>query len=370
LSRKKDVNQVLTLVKESLRDKEPYAGGKQIDDYSKWIKLNQNEAPYGPAQIVLDAIDKSKKYAHRYPPGDHKELREKGAKFYNINPDQISFADGSDETLEYICLVFLERGDLLCYSKNDYSMWDAYRRLVNINNAIIIELPDGYSLPVDEIIKIRPKLVLYSNPNTPSGILTPTKKIKRLVEELYPNIVVQDEAYGEFADESGIDLIKKEKYPNLIITRTLSKAHGLAGFRIGYCIGHPEIISRIEATRLPYNLNIASYNVALAAFDEEALKYTAEKVEMIKNERSKLSSALNELGFYVRPSQTNFVLARTDSPETAKLLYEKLEENHILVRYFETGRLSDCLRITVGLPEENNKLIEGLKEILKDISGD
>lgn len=363
----RDVKLVLDLVRPNIRKLTPYVGGIQITDYEEWLKVNQNEFPYPPAPRVIAEIEeilKKKQYLlHRYPPGDHKELKERQAAHLGVTPEQISFGNGSDEVLQNIALVFLGEGARLSYGKPEYAMWWQYENLVGAK-PLIVELPDGYTLPIDEIVRGKPELVFFSNPNTPSGAFTPIKKLETLADELFPSIVVDDEAYADFAEDNALELIKNGEHPNLILTRTFSKGSGLAGLRLGYALGHPDVISRIEAVRLPYNVTTLTYYAGLAALEPESIEHSARLIDEVKRERHKLTADLSELGFYVRPSQANFILARADSPETAKTLYDRLVESKYLVRYWSSGRLSDCLRITVGTPEENKKVVAKIGELL------
>jgi len=361
----KDISSVLRLVRPNIREMTPYEGGMQITDYEEWKKLNQNEFPYPPAPKVLKVLDYVKNHPHllhRYPPGDHKELKEGLASYLRVQPEQISFGNGSDEVLQNIGLVFLDKGDKYAYGRPDYSMWPNYQKLTG-SSPVIIELPDGYTLPIDELVKAEPKLATFSVPNTPSGAATPVEDLNRLVSEL-DGIFVADEAYADFAEENALELVRNGRHPNLILTRTFSKAFGLAGQRLGYALGHPDVISRLEAVRLPYNITTVTYLMGLAALEPESIEHTRKLVGEIKGERVKLTQDLTELGFYVRPSHANFVLARSKSPDVAKMLYNRLVENKVLVRYFDSGRLSDCLRITIGTPEENKGLVAKMGELL------
>lgn len=361
----KDISSVLKLVRPNIREMTSYVGGVQVTDPEEWVKVNQNEFPYPPAPEVLGVLDYVKRHPHllhRYPPGDHRELKGRLATHLRVQPEQISFGNGSDEVLQNVGLVFLDNGDRYAYGRPEYSMWPNYQKLTG-STPVIIELPDGYTLPIDELVKAEPKLATSSIPNTPSGAATPIEDLRRLIAEL-DGIFVADEAYADFAEDNALELVRNGRYPNLIVTRTFSKAFGLAGQRLGYALGHPDVISRVEAVRLPYNVTTVTYLMGLAALEPESIEHTRKLVEEIKTERTKLTQDLTELGFYVRPSQANFILARSKSPAVAKMLYSRLVENKVLVRYFDTGRLSDCLRITVGTPEENKRLVTKMGELL------
>lgn len=358
-----NVAQVLRLVRSNIRGLKPYVGGAQIISYAEWAKLNQNESPYPPPPSVRAVGNKFNEpgFLNRYPPGDHKELKGRLAAHLGLAPEQITFGNGSDEVLQNVALVFLDKGDKLAYMKPDYSMWPVYEQLTGASPRII-DLPDDYTLPVDRVSAERPKLVFFSNPHTPSGTLTPIDDVRRLCEELFPNIIVEDEAYADFAEGNSLKLL--EDCPNLIVTKTFSKAFALAGMRLGYGLGHPSVISQIDAIRLPYNINAATYAVGLAALEPESIEYYDGMIRLIKSERNRLRDSLENVGFSVRPSHANFVLAKTESPEMAEMLYHGLAKNNILVRYFSDERLVDCIRITVGTPEENDHLIAEIGELL------
>ncbi len=365
----RDIETVLANVRPNITILHAYVGGIQPDNYAEWVKVNQNEFPYPPAPRVLQVLKEfsDSGLVNRYPPGDYKKLKEALAAYHGISrilPNQITVGNGSDEVLQNIALTLLDSGNHVAFPYPDYLMFSIISDLQNAKYEEVDSNPD-FTIPIDELLKRRAKLTLVSNPNTPSGVLTHISEISRLIEGLYPNIVVVDEAYSDFASDDAIKLLGE--YPNLLMTRTFSKVRGIARLRFGYGMGHKDIIGRIEALRLPYNINGAAEVATLAALETESVEYEMNMVKRIKEDRVWLTQKLTELGFKVYPSEANFVFAE-HVPEIAKKLYEGLKERKALVRYFgEKRRLEGGIRITVGTTEENRKLLSMTEELLKSI---
>ncbi|MBI2542937.1 MAG: histidinol-phosphate transaminase [Candidatus Aenigmarchaeota archaeon] len=363
----------MELVRPNIKGLHPYVGGAQIENYDLWAKLNQNEFPYPPSPRVLEAIrtlPENKRYPiNRYPPGDHKELKERLAGYLHVRPTQISFGDGSDENLGNIAIAFVGDGNSLVYpypisfSYPEYSMFPNYAELQGVDKKEI-DLNDDFTINVEAFIDGKPVLAYLSRPNSPSGISTPKENIVELCEKSHPRIVAVDEAYSDFAGDDCLDLL--QEYPNLLLTRTFSKADGLAGLRLGYTIGHEKIIERLEAIRYPYNVNIVAYVAGLAALEDESLVYKKEKVREIKEWRSRLTHELTDLGLYVFPSQANFILMQCDSPEEAERIFTTAEYENVLLRYFKgRRRLEDKVRMTIGTSAENEKGLNVIRKVKK-----
>jgi histidinol-phosphate aminotransferase len=330
---------------------EGYKPGEQPQEEG-FIKLNTNENPYPPSPLVLSRLKKAVNARLRlYPDPLGEKLREKISQVYGVNSQRVILGNGSDETLGIIMRSFIGNGDKIV---NLYPSYTLYKVLARIQEAEIIEvdLNEDYSLP-EKIPE--GDLILITNPNTPSGTLIPCQRIKDLCRER-KGVVVLDEAYVDFARENCLEL--SSKFENLIILRTLSKSFSLAGMRIGFGIAARNLIQGMLKVKDSYNLNQLSLVAAEAALSD--LEYRDRNVQSIISRRELLSESLKELGFFVYPSEANFVLAK--SPR-AKEIYEKLKEKKILLRYFDEPRLRDALRITIGTSEEIQKLIDTLKTI-------
>lgn len=328
----------------------PYQPGEQPQKEG-FVKLNTNENPYPPSPLVLSRLKEAVNGKLRlYPDPLGEKLREKISGVYGIDRQRIILGNGSDEVLSIIMRSFVNKGDRVV---NLYPSYTLYKVLARIQEAktVEMELNEDYSLPQELPQGV---LVLISNPNTPSGTLIPRQRISDLCRER-KGVVVLDEAYVDFARENCLEL--SSRFENLIILRTLSKSFSLAGMRVGFGIGSPDLIIGMMKVKDSYNLNQLSLVAAEAALSD--LEYMRKNIRAIINQRELLSQSLKGLGFSVYPSETNFVLAR--SPR-AREVYEKLKKKKILVRYFDEPRLRDALRITVGTPQEMKKLMNTLKQ--------
>ncbi len=336
-------------LRECIENLEAYKPGEQPQG-EDFIKLNTNENPYPPSPLVLSRLKEAISPKLRlYPDPLGKRLREKISQVYEIDSQRIILGNGSDEILSIIMRAFVGRGDTIV---NLYPSYTLYKVLARIQEARIaeIDLNEDYSLP-REIPQ--GDLILITNPNTPSGTLIPQSRIKDLCKEK-KGVVVLDEAYVDFSRENCLQL--SSQFENLIILRTLSKSFSLAGMRIGFGIASRGLIAGMLKVKDSYNLNQLSLVAAEAALND--LEYTRKNIQSIISQRKLLSQSLKGLGFFVYPSEANFVLAKSSR---AREIYDKLRKRKILLRYFDEPRLRDALRITIGTPEEMQKLTEALK---------
>lgn len=367
MNREKNISDVLEKLRPNMRELPSYQGGAQLtlDKFGEYVKINQNESPYPPAPSICKALMDFIQTGHlnRYSPGDHTKIAEVVARYNNVKSEQIAFGNGSDEILDIISVLFLDGSKDVYFPYPDYSMFQLYCHSQNAHFGEVDINPD-FTLPIEKIAQQKGDVTFISNPHAPSGRFTPIDEIEKLCDMLFPNVLVIDEAYVEFSSDNCVRLI--EGNPNLIITRTLSKAFGLPSLRIGYAIAHERLIERMNAKRLPYNISWFAYIAVLEAFKDEAIKYTREKIDKIRKGREYLSCKLRSLGFHVYSSQANFVLATPPPYITPQRLFDSLREMNILVRYFGYRRmLENSIRITVGTEEENQKLIDGIYKLLK-----
>ena len=325
------------------------------------IKLDANE---GKNILFKDISSKGLHFEEDfhinfYPDNDAKLLREKLSRYIDVAPENIIPGNGSSELIDMVFKTFVDKDEtIMCFTPS-FSMYSVFSK---IHSAKLLEVKsnEDFSVDIDLMIKkakeIKPKLILLCNPNNPTGYLVDKKDVERLVSQT-DSIVVVDEAYMEFAHGSMVKEVNK--YRNLIVLRTLSKALGLAGIRLGYMIACQDIIDVVNCVRSPYNVNsITQYIGVLALKNKEKIK---DYVEEVKKERSFLSQELKKLHFTVYDSYANFVLIKSEIKDLA----DKLAEKGILIRNF-SGDLEQCYRITVGNRKENMILIEYLKEIVND----
>jgi histidinol-phosphate aminotransferase len=235
-----------------------------------------------------------------------------------------------------------------------------YRTLAQIQDAEVVEVPyqEDYSLPIEQLIEAQGAVTFIASPNSPSGTAAPVELLDKLAMQL-SGVLVVDEAYVDFAESDGLELVKK--YDNVIILRTLSKGYSLAGLRLGFGVANPVLLEGLIKVKDSYNVDAVACAVGASAIADQTHKNS--NAQKIKASRTQMAEALHELGFDVLPSQANFLLARFPSGN-AEFLYQMLKQRGILIRYFNQPRLADKLRITVGTPEQNETLIQVLGEVL------
>lgn len=344
-------------IRQAIRDMAGYVPGEQLN-HPDIIKLNTNENPYPPSPRVFEAIqaamtaDNLRKYPQ--PLGDR--FRRTAGKVLGVNPDGILIGNGSDDVLTILTRAYVPEGGTIVSLTPSYIL---YRSLADIQGAKLVTVPftDDWQLPKSWPVPDA-HLTFLANPNSPSGTLIRMKDVEKLAAAVNGPLVL-DEAYADFAEENGLKLL--ERIPNLIVTRSLSKGYSLAGIRFGFAMAAPEIIRELVKVKDSYNCDVLSLAAATAALEDQA--YLDDVRAQILATRGRLHVALVELGFQVTPSQANFLWCRrTDRP--VKPIYEALKERSILIRYMNYPDYGDGLRITIGTPQEIDRLLEVLQSIL------
>jgi histidinol-phosphate aminotransferase len=330
---------------------------------SQILKLDSNENFFIPKDKLVKLIEEVvEDFDPRlYPHDEERELREKLSAYIRVPADFITVGSGSDELMERVARLFLENGEQALSISPTFSM---YRHAVTLQRAELLEVPlrEDFSLDVNGLLaKVTPKtrVLFLCSPNNPTANQFKTDDVEGLVEA-FPGIVVVDEAYVEFAENSVVQLTAK--FENLMVLRTFSKAFGLAGLRLGYCVSDIEIAETLsKKVGLPYPVN--SIALMVGAKILENLGMVENAIKKMKTEREKLRKALNSIdGVKAFDSQTNFVLFQTDKPSTE--VYQGLLKRGIIVKNLDRIlKFNNCFRAAVGLPEMNARLIEALKEI-------
>ena len=321
------------------------------------VKLNTNENPYPPSPMVLKALAKiSAEQIRRYPDPVGSSFRQAAAKVNGIEPDNIMCCNGGDDLLTIAFRAFCDKKHLVAYPVPTYSLYRVLANLVNCN-AIEVPFDDDFDLPA-KLTATGAALTIVCNPNAPSGSLIEIDEMASLAGQL-DGILLIDEAYVDFAENNCTALIKD--FDNVIILRSMSKGYSLAGLRFGYAIANSDLIKGLMKVKDSYNVDALAIAAATAAIEDQ--QYFREMVEKVKAQRTLLTEQLKALGLEVAESQTIFVLAKCKGLEACQV-YEKLAQQNIFVRYFDLPGLRDKLRITIGTPEQNNKLLLALKEIL------
>lgn len=342
---------------------EPYVCGEQPKD-RKYIKLNTNENPYPPSPKVLEVIKKSANSDLRlYPDPDCDELREVIANYYDLNKNQVFIGNGSDEVLAFSFLAFFNSNECIIFPEISYSFYPVYAKLYNIDYKLA-RLDKDFSIEVNELMSKNGGVVI-PNPNAPTGKYMDIDSIKKILDYNLEKVVIIDEAYIDFGGTSVVSLIKD--YPNLLVIQTLSKSRSLAGMRVGFALGQEDLIDGLNRIKNSFNSytidRVAAAAGAAAIKDEEYFKGCVSKVI---NTREKVTTQLEALGFNVIPSKANFIFV-THPIYTANVLFTKLREKSVLVRYFNKDRIDNYLRISIGSEEEMDFFIERVKEVLDEI---
>jgi len=346
-----------------IQDLEPYIPGEQPKD-RVFIKLNTNENPYPPSPKVLEAIRSAADETLRlYPDPEASQLRQTIAEYHGLTPEQVFCGNGSDEVLAFAFRAFCGAGQPVAFADVTYGFYKSQAALFDLD-VKIIPLREDFTLHVDDYMDF-PGTIVIANPNAPTGIAVPRNDIQRLLEANPDRVVIVDEAYVDFGAESCVPMIYR--YDNLLVTQTMSKSRSLAGGRVGYALGSPELIAdlnRVKYSFHPYNVNRLSIAAGAAAVADEA--YFAACTAAIRQTRAWTVGELENLGFTVLPSQANFVFAR-HSQLPGETLYRKLKENGVLVRWFDADRIRDYIRITIGSMEQMETLVEELTAILEEL---
>ena len=344
-----------------LKDVEGYTPGEQPKGGGV-IKLNTNENPYPPSPKVLEALRGiGAEQLRKYPDPVFTAFRAACAERYGApGAEWIMIGNGMDELLALALRTFVDPGDTVIATYPTYSLYEV---LCSLHGAKLeyFDLDEDFQIG-EPMFAAKGRLCLLTRPNAPTGVSATRASVERLVQG-FDGLVLIDEAYVDFAEDSCIDL--PQKYDNVLVMRTFSKSFSLAGMRIGTCVANPALINEFLKTKDSYNMNVVAQIVGLAAMDDyDYMRASAAKVCAT---RAALTASLRDLGFDVRDSQTNFVLAYWTpgaKGRTAKDLFLALKERNILIRYFPYRRLDNALRITVGTDEECNALLAALRDIL------
>ena len=339
-----------------VKDLVPYVPGEQ-PKMTRLVKLNTNENPYPPSPRVLAAMQAELNDLLRlYPDPNSDRLKQAVAAYYNIQPNQVFVGNGSDEVLGHAFHALFQHAEPLLFPDITYSFYPVYCGLYGIRFE---------ALPVDEHFQIRLEDyhrpnggIIFPNPNAPTGCLLPLTAIERLLQHNTESVVLVDEAYIDFGGETAIALV--QRYPNLLVTQTLSKSRSLAGLRVGLAVGHPDLIDALERVKNSFNsypLDRLAIVGAAAAFEDRA--HFEQTRQAVIHSREQLVAELQTRGFEVLPSAANFIFARHRSEDAAHLA-AKLREQGVIVRHFKHPRIDQFLRITIGTPEQNQALLDAL----------
>ncbi len=343
-----------------LREIEPYVAGNQPQGRNL-IKLNTNENAYAPSPKVAEALAKfDSKDLRKYSSLDQADLRSALGQELGIDPDWIMVGNGSDDILSLAFQAFFNNDLPIIFPDLTYGFYKVWADLYHINYHEI-PLNENFQIDTADYLADNGGIVL-ANPNAPTGIYKPLEELEEILKANQDVVVIIDEAYINFGGQTALPLLKK--YPNLFITRTFSKDAALAGLRVGYGLGNPDLMAVIRAVKNsvnPYSVNSLSEKLAVAAVQDWG--YYEDTCQKIMTSRDWFSQELQALGFEVLPSSANFILTRPILP--AGELFNDLESKKIYVRYFpKVERIKDYLRISIGRQDEMERVLTEIQQIL------
>jgi len=339
-----------------VKDLVPYVPGEQ-PKLAKLVKLNTNENPYGPSPKAIAAMQAEVNDNLRlYPDPNSDRLKQAVADYYGVQTAQVFVGNGSDEVLAHAFHGLFQHGQPLLFPDISYSFYPVYCGLYGID-FVQVPLDEQFQIRVDDYVRPNGGII-FPNPNAPTGCGLALEAIERLLKANPDTVVLVDEAYIDFGGETAISLV--DKYPNLLVSQTLSKSRSLAGLRVGIAVGHPDLIEALERIKNSFNsypLDRMAIAGAAAAFEDKA--YFEQTCQRVIESREAVVAGLEKLGFEVLPSQANFVFARHPDKDAATLA-AGLREQGVIVRHFKQQRIAQFLRITIGTSEQNQALLDAL----------
>ena len=372
----------MPLFRDNIISSAGYVPGEQPTDAAT-IKLNTNENPYPPSPRVMAAIAAvTGEQLRRYPSPTGKAFHEVAGAVHGVPADWILPFNGGDELLSVAIRAVAGERDGVAFLEPSYSLYPVLTEL-NGSRAVRVayDIQEGaatkkgsgeasgpaalayamdsvWALPAG-IEKVKAKVLLIVNPNAPSGHLDPLSRLGEIAER-FRGLLVIDEAYVDFAPVNALELVKG--FAHVLILRTMSKGYSLAGLRFGYGIAQPALMREIEKVRDSYPVDAVAIAAATAAIADQA--YARGTWEKVKAERARVSAALRQMGFALPESHSNFVLATVPAGLTGRGVYETLKSRGILVRWWDLPRIADKVRITIGTPEQNDRLLAELRALI------
>jgi histidinol-phosphate aminotransferase len=358
-----------SLVTPSIETLVPYEGGKPVEELARElgvtdaVKLASNENPLGPSPRALEAARAALGNVHRYPDGSAWALRDRLARFYDVRLEEIVQGGGSNELLDLAVRAFTTPEHHIVFAEPSFVVYRIAALAGGVPFTAVPLVQHTHDLPaMADAVTPKTRLLFVANPNNPTGTHVGRAAVERLLREVPEEvIVVMDEAYFEYADAADYpDCLKlRNLRERLIVMRTFSKAYGLAGLRIGYAIGPAKLIDYMNRVRAPFNVSLPAQAAAVAALDDQ--EHVQKSRELNGKERARLTERLEAMGLAVAPSQANFILFDVGRP--ARAVYDALLRHGVIVRPF--GSLPTSLRVTVGLPRENDRFLTALAAVLR-----
>jgi len=330
------------------------------------VRLNTNESPEPPPAAFRDAVaaEVSKIEWNRYPDRAAVALREAIAESHGVDVAQVFVANGSNEVLQTVLLAYAGPGRTVATFEPTYQM---HAQIARVTGATVVEgeRADDFTLDPAEVERVitesQPHVVFVTSPNNPTGLVEPLERVRQMLD-IAPGLVVVDEAYAQFSDWSALELVDEDT--PMVVTRTFSKTWSMAGARLGYLIGPSWLVAELDKVVLPYHLDAVKQIAGRLAL--QFVSDMDDRVSQIVAERTRISTVLTDLGVTVFPSGANFLLFRVDGHE-GRAVWQGLVDRSVLIRDCSGWpRLANCLRVTVGTPDENTAFLDALGEVLAD----
>lgn len=339
----------------------PYVPGEQPKD-RQYVKLNTNENPYPPSPSVMRAIREAADGDLRlYPDPTCSDLAARAAAHYGVEPNGIFVGNGSDEILAFAFAAFFSpKNEPILFPDITYSFYKVYAGLYNVPYRTV-PLDDDFGVQLDRFMEPNGGIVL-PNPNAPTARYIEADSFRRLLERNPDAVVIIDEAYIDFGGRSAVGMTAD--YPNLLVVQTLSKSRSLAGLRVGFAIGHPDLIEGLNRVKNSFNsYTIDRLALAGAAAALEDRDYFEETTRKVVATRERTAARLQQLGFRVIDSAANFVFV-SHPDRSAASLFQDLKHRGVLVRYFKQPRIDNFLRVSIGTDEEMDRFLREVEELL------
>ncbi|MFW5426011.1 MAG: histidinol-phosphate transaminase [Methylophagaceae bacterium] len=347
---------------------QPYVPGKPIEELerelgiSNIVKLASNENPLGPSDKVLAALAHASKEVTRYPDGNGFSLKVALAEKYQLNADQITLGNGSNDVLEIIARTFVLNTDKVMFSQYAFAVYPLVTQAIGAKAIIAPARDYGHDLQaMNTLITEQTKLIFIANPNNPTGTHLPADELEAFIAQVpATTLVVLDEAYVEYGEQIVDSVSWLKKYSNLIITRTFSKAYGLAGLRVGYALSHPEVADLINRIRQPFNVNSLALAAATVALNDD--DYIVKTKQLNDAGMAQLMIGLKALDLESIPSKGNFITVNVQ--KNGDEVFSDLLKQGVIVRPVTNYGLPKHIRVSIGLEYENQRFLDALKEVL------
>ncbi|MBW7876985.1 MAG: histidinol-phosphate transaminase [Candidatus Cloacimonetes bacterium] len=353
---------------------EPYKPGKPLEEIKRefglsgFAKLASNENTLGPSPLAMEAMKQALSETHWYPDPNSMRLKEALSQFHGLDKTYFHLGNGTEEILTHVARCFLQAKEEVVLSAHTFPIYTILNRFQNAKEVVVSLKDFRYDLvKIRESITEKTRLVWLCNPNNPTGTWFTAKELSDFFKKLeHKPVVVLDEAYYEYAADSDDFPIAQDllfEYKNLIITRTFSKAYGLAGIRIGYSMQNPEITEHLNRIRLPFHINNVAQAAACAALEDKP--FLKQVQATVRDGKNYLIPLLGSLGFKVHPSLANFLFVT--GPFDFSSIYTELLKAGVAIRPITIHKPADAARITVGTASENTMLMKELKSVLKGL---